>query len=313
MVKTRFLLLTLLFALSVAAFMTLGARGNWDFILPFRGMKLLALVTIATAVALSTMVFQTLTANRILTPSIMGFDALYLMLQTGLVFFLGGFGFATLDPTLKFTLETALMLTAALILFGTVLRNAADLSRMVLTGLILGVFFRSLTALINRLIDPSEFSVVQQASFARFNAVNADLTWIATGITLAVFLWLMRQHRALDVISLGREAAINLGVDHDRATKRLLVAIALLVSVSTALVGPIVFFGLLVSALTHRIIGTWRHAALLPASALIAATVLIASQTLFERALRLQTSVSVVIEALGGLVFLFLILHRRPR
>ncbi|PTQ67569.1 iron chelate uptake ABC transporter family permease subunit [Celeribacter persicus] len=135
MVKTRFLLLSLLFALSVAAFMTLGARGNWDFVLPFRGMKLLALVTIATAVALSTMVFQTLTANRILTPSIMGFDALYLMLQTGLVFFLGGFGFATLDPTLKFILETALMLTAALILFGTVLRNAADLSRMVLTGL----------------------------------------------------------------------------------------------------------------------------------------------------------------------------------
>lgn len=313
--RPRIVLLSLglVFALAALVFMTYGARGNWDFILPFRGAKLVALVTIATSVALSTMVFQTITANRILTPSIMGFDALYLLLQSALVFTLGGFGFAGLDPLIKFGLETGLMMLAALALFGLALRNARDLSRMVLTGLILGVLFRSLTGLLNRLIDPSEFSVVQQASFARFNAMHEELLWITVAITLTAGLWLIARHRELDVIALGREAAINLGVDHDRATRQLLIVVALLVSVSTALVGPIVFFGLLASALAHQLTRSWRHIVLLPASALVAATTLVASQTLFERVLRLQTSVSVVIEALGGIVFLFLVLRRNSR
>ncbi|MEP0661853.1 MAG: iron chelate uptake ABC transporter family permease subunit, partial [Roseobacter sp.] len=69
--------------------MVLGARGNWDFILVFRGTKLLALVIVATAIAVATILFQTLTSNRILTPSIMGFDALYVLFQTALIFTLG--------------------------------------------------------------------------------------------------------------------------------------------------------------------------------------------------------------------------------
>lgn len=296
---------------ALAVYMTYGARGNWDFILPFRGAKALALITIAVAVSTSTVIFQTLCANRILTPSIMGFDALYLFLQTAMVFALGGFGYAGLDPLAKFALETGVMLVAALALFGAVLRNAADISRMILTGLILGTFLRSLTGLINRLIDPSEFAIIQQASFARFSALNSELTWIATAITFATLAYFLSARRTLDVLALGREASIALGLDHDRLTRRYLLLIALLVSVSTALVGPIVFFGLLAAALAHQLVGTWRHGPVLVAAALVAATTLLASQTLFERVLKLQTSVSVVIEALGGLIFLYLILRRR--
>nr|WP_255553427.1 iron chelate uptake ABC transporter family permease subunit [Maritimibacter sp. DP1N21-5] len=305
--------LSVLFITVIVGYLTIDAKGHWDFVLAFRGAKLSALLTIAVAVAVSTVVFQTITANRILTPSIMGFDALYLFLQTALVFFLGGFGFASLNPFAKFGVETALMLVAALALFGVVLRNAKDLARMVLTGLILGVLLRSLTSLLNRMIDPNEFSVVQQASFARFSAIEAELTWISAAIVVACFLWLMARHRMLDVMALGRDTALSLGVSQDREVRRLLVVVALLVSVSTALVGPVIFFGLLVSALTYRIAGTWRHGVLLPVSALVSAITLVGAQTLFERVLGLQTSVSVVIEALGGVVFLILILRRRAR
>ncbi|MEC7761582.1 MAG: iron chelate uptake ABC transporter family permease subunit [Pseudomonadota bacterium] len=301
--------------------MTIGARGNWDFVLPFRGAKLLALVTVAVAVGCSTVVFQTITANRILTPSIMGFDALYVFLQTGLVFSIGGLGYAGLNPYLKFSVETSLMLVAALALFGAVLRNAADLSRMILTGLIIGIFLRSLTGLMARLIDPNEYSVVQQASFARFDAMNTELTWIAAGITAGCFVWLMARRWRLNVIALGRETAMSLGIDHDRESRRLLVVVSLLVSVATALVGPSSnsfsgtggFFGLLAAAIAYRVAATWHHAIVLPAASMIAAITLVFGQTLFERLLQLQTSVSVAIEALGGLVFLFLVLRRRTR
>lgn len=311
MVPRKLGLLAGLLGVSILAYMTLGARGNWAFILPYRGTKLLALLTISMAVASSTLVFQTLTANRILTPSIMGFDALYLFVQTALVFGLGGVGYNALNGYGKFGVETGLMLLAALALFGAVLRNAADLGKMVLTGLILGIMLRSLSGLLARLIDPSEFAVVQSASFARFNDVNLDLVGVTAVLTLLCVAWMMWRHHLLDVLALGREQAIRLGVDHDRETRRLLVVVALLVSASTALVGPVIFFGLLATALAYRGMGTWRHAVLLPASILTAATILIASQTLFERFFKLQSSVSVVIEALGGVVFLFLILRRR--
>ena len=59
--------------------MTLGANGQWDFVLPFRGGKLAVMLLVAYAVAVSSVLFQTVTHNRILTPAIMGFDALYLL------------------------------------------------------------------------------------------------------------------------------------------------------------------------------------------------------------------------------------------
>nr|WP_319247013.1 iron chelate uptake ABC transporter family permease subunit [uncultured Celeribacter sp.] len=300
-------------ALAAVAYLTIGARGDMGFVLSFRGGKLIALCLVAASVAISTVVFQTLSANRILTPAIMGFDALYLLLQTGLVFTLSGVGYASLPPVEKFIVETGVMLIAAMVLFGALLRRGNDLSKMVLTGIIFGVLFRSLTSLLNRLIDPSEFAVVQSASFAQFNAVNTDLLWIAGAVTLLACGLLMLRHRKLDVMALGRDTAIALGVNHDRETRLMLGLVAVLVSVSTALVGPVVFFGLLAAALAYRLAGTWRHALLLPLSALTAATILIASQTLFERVLKLSTSVSVVIEALGGLLFLVLILKGSRR
>jgi ABC-type enterochelin transport system, permease component len=96
------LLVALLAILSALAFMTVGVRGSWSFVLAHRGVRLAALVTVAYTIAVSTVLFQTLTGNRILTPAIMGFDALFLLLQTALVAVLGGAGASALDPRLLF-------------------------------------------------------------------------------------------------------------------------------------------------------------------------------------------------------------------
>lgn len=296
-----------LLLLATVMFLMLGTQGNWDFVLAFRGAKLLAIVTVGTAISLSTILLQTLSANRILTPSIMGFDALFLLLQALLLVSLGGIGFSHLNPILRFCAESFLLTVSALVLFRTVLGNATDLSRLLLTGLILGVLFRSLTSLISRLIDPSEFAILQGQSFASFNGIDDRLIPLATGVTAVVAFWIWRQHHRLDVLALGRDVSINLGVEHAKLTRNLLAAISVLVAVSTALVGPIVFFGLLVSALTYRLAGSWRHQNLLPFSCLVSALLLVFGQTLFEHLLNLKSSVAIVLEGLGGLVFLALL------
>src|SRR5690606_24133882 len=111
------LILAAIALVSVVCFMTLGAKGSWSFIIPFRGRKLLALVLVADAIAISTVLFQTVTANRILTPSIMGFDALYVLLKTAIVFFLGPQMLVLIDPHLQFGIEVVLMIGFSWLLF----------------------------------------------------------------------------------------------------------------------------------------------------------------------------------------------------
>ncbi|CZT36985.1 iron chelate uptake ABC transporter family permease subunit [Rhizobium sp. 9140] len=305
--KRRLVLLSVLAVVSVAAFLTLGLRGNLAFVLQIRAVKLLALVQVAVSVALSTVLFQTVTANRILTPSIMGLDALYLFGQALLVFLLGGLGYAAIGGGWKFAAEVLIMIALAAVLLRPLLTARLDMSLLLLTGVTIGLLFRSLSQLLFRLLDPNAFAVVQAASFANFNALRADLTIIGSVVTFAAAALCWHQRHRLDVVALGREAAIGLGIDWSRTAALLLLIVALLVAVSTALVGPVAFFGLLVAALAERILGTRRHAVILPAAALVAIILLVGGQTIFQHLLGSASTLGVVIEFAGGIAFLLLL------
>ncbi|MGV2687013.1 iron chelate uptake ABC transporter family permease subunit, partial [Clostridium perfringens] len=75
----------------VAVFLFIDLGGNWDYALPRRIKKVLAIILTGGAIALSTTVFQTVTNNRILTPSVMGLDSLYVLIQTTVIFVFGSF------------------------------------------------------------------------------------------------------------------------------------------------------------------------------------------------------------------------------
>ncbi len=306
----RLIILAAIALAAVIAFMTVDLRGNVAFVLHLRGLKLLALLQVAVAIAMSTVLFQTVTANRILTPSIMGLDALYLFGQTALVFTLGSLGYASLDGGLKFAAEVLLMIALAMGLLWPLLRTRMDMNLMLLMGVTLGLLFRSLSALLSRLLDPNAFSVVQMASFANFNTLRADLTILGTIATLGAALLCWRARHTLDIVGLGRETAIGLGIHWTRTATGMLLLVAILVAVSTALVGPVAFFGLLVAALAERLMQTQRHALLLPAAALVAIIVLVGGQTLLQHGLGGASTLGVVIEFAGGLVFLALLILR---
>lgn len=311
MVKSRFIILVVSLMLSILFYLTYNAKGNWDFILTFRGKKLILLCTIAYTIGVSTLLFQTLTHNPILTPGILGFDALYLLLQTALVFFFGGIGFTQLDPSHKFFFETLLMLGVSLLLFSSLTQNKSDLPRMILIGVIFGVLFRSLNNLLQRMIDPTEFAVAQGSSFASFNITTPTLLWIGLGITLLCSIWVWKQRHKLDILLLGQDKAVGLGLEYSRFSRQLLICCALLVSISTALVGPILFLGLLVCAIVNAITPTIHHSIRIPMTFLVSAITLVLGQAIFEQVLKMQGVLSVVIEFVGGIVFIYLILKRK--
>ncbi|MCP1170528.1 iron chelate uptake ABC transporter family permease subunit [Limimaricola litoreus] len=311
MAERRLILTAGVLALGCACFLLWNLRAPMGFILSLRATKLAALLIVGAATGAATVLFQTVAGNRLITPGIVGFDALFVFLQTMLVLALGGAGYATLPTLPAFLIETACLAGAGMALFGLLLRRGAgDLIRLVLSGLILGVMLRGLSGFAQRLLEPSEFAVVQQASFASFGAVDATQLAIAApllGLALAL-AW--RLSPRLDLALLGRDKAITLGLDFDRFVMVVLGLIAVMVAVSTALVGPVTFLGLLAAALAQALLRHPHHAALVPAAAALGALILVAGQFLFERLLGFQSTLAVIVEFLGGLVFLVLVLRR---
>ncbi|RMW99073.1 enterobactin ABC transporter permease [Allofranklinella schreckenbergeri] len=307
----RLAALALCALLCAALFLTLNTRTDWAFTLQLRGAKLAAMALVAYAVGISTVLFHSITHNRILTPAIMGFDALYLLIQTALAWAFGMQALSAINPTLKFAAETALMLALALLLFRSLFTGGVrSLHLMLLVGVVLGVLFRAATALLLRLIDPNQFGSLQDRFFASFNQPATALLATASALLLAASALLWRMRHQFDVIALGRDMAINLGIDYQRRVLHILVCIALLVSVSTALVGPVTFLGLLAANLAYTLIGDMRHRYSLPAAALLGFIALAGGQMALEHALGYNSALSIVIEFIGGIAFIALLLRQ---
>ncbi|WP_068783938.1 iron chelate uptake ABC transporter family permease subunit [Paenibacillus phocaensis] len=290
-------------------FMTIDAGGQWDYILPRRGKKLVAILLTGTAVAFSTVVFQTITNNRILTPSIIGLDSLYMLLQTVIVFLIGGAALTMMSKNLRFVMAVGFMIGFAMLLYRVLFRKEGrNIYHLLLIGIIFGTFFSSVTSFLQKLIDPNEFLVIQDKMFASFNNVHSDLLLISLAGVLGVALYFARFAKYLDVLSLGRDHAVNLGVSYEHVVKRMLVVVAILISISTALVGPITFLGLLVANVAYQFLNTYRHKTLILGASLIGFIALVGGQLVVERVFTFSTSLSVIINFAGGVYFIYLLL-----
>ena len=109
----------LVIAILLFMIMSVNVTGNWSFTLSLRGKKLLALMTVGFAIGTSTLLFQTLTHNPILTPALLGFDSLYVLIKSLMVFFLGAVGMASIPTLGKFGVEVIIMLGLSLVMFRT--------------------------------------------------------------------------------------------------------------------------------------------------------------------------------------------------
>ncbi|GAA4845030.1 petrobactin ABC transporter permease YclO [Paenibacillus vulneris] len=300
-----------IFALAlIAVFLFIDVGDNWAYVLPRRGWKIAAMVLTGGCIAFSTVIFQTITNNRILTPNIIGLDSMYMLAQTGVVYMFGSTTKLLVDNNVNFVLTLAVMMLFAALLYKMMFkREGSHLYFLLLIGIVLGTLLGSLTTFMQVLIDPNEFLVLQGKMFASYNKVQGKLTIICSVVIVLVAVYYSRLAKYMDVLSLGKDQAINLGVDYHYVVKRLLIVIAALISVATALVGPITFLGLLVANVTYQFMKTYRHALLIPASILISIVALVGGQLVVERVFTFNTTLSVIVNLIGGVYFLYLLLR----
>lgn len=305
--KTGVLAVLALTLIGLFLFFKLG--DNWDYVLPKRTIKALAIVLTGASIAFATTVFQTITNNRILTPSILGLDSLYMLIQTIVIFVFGSKTLMMMNSNVDFLVSVGLMVVFSGLLFKLIFKGEnQNIYFLLLIGIIFGTFFGSMSTFMQVLIDPAEFMIVQDKMFASFNHVNTKLLLMGGVLLLLVTLYFLRFIKYLDVLSLGREQAINLGVNYDYVVKRLLFIVAVLISISTALVGPITFLGLLVVNVTYQFLKTYRHSYLIAGSVLISIIALVGGQLIVERIFTFSTTLSVIINFVGGVYFIYLLL-----
>lgn len=305
-------LVTAVALLAVCLYLFVPLSGNIQYILQLRILKVLAIILTGASIAYATVIFQTITNNRILTPSIIGMDAVYQLFQTVLIFFWGTTTLQFTQKQVNFLLTVAMMVGFALVLYLVLFRrDGTNLHFLLLVGIVMGTLFSSLTTFLQVLIDPNEYAALQGSLFASFTRVNTDVLMLAGGLTLPTMLYGLRHLRLLDAIALGRDHAINLGVDYGPVVQRLMVVVAILMAVSTALVGPITFLGLLVANISYHLVDTYRRAPLIWCAVGVGIFALVGAQFVVERYLSYSVPISVVINFAGGIYFLYLVLKER--
>jgi len=286
---------------------------NPGFVLPRRQMRLISMIIVSIAVAYSSVIFQTITTMKIFTPSIIGFDSLYMFIQSLMVLFAASGGyFITGIP--NFLISILIMILTSSLLYGFVFKKGKQsVHFLLLSGMILGTVFSSLTTFIQMLIDPEEFAILQNRLFINFNSVNESLIIVATIVIIVTILVSFIFFKYLDVLSLGSHMALSLGANHKKLSIFYLIIIAILVSASTALVGPATFLGLIATNLTYQIVKSYRHKHIIPVACLISIISVVGGQFLLSRVFNLSTNLSVIINFIGGLYFMYMLLFKNSK
>jgi len=313
--KKSIVILLVLALVLIVSFLFIGVNSNnIRYALYRRIPKIYAIILTGGAIGFSSLIFQTVTNNRILTPSILGIDSLYVLLQTSVVFLLGSSSAIISNGNINFIITIAAMLLFSSLIYKFLFRKGSkNIFTLLLIGVVCGTLFESLTTFMQVLIDPVEFQVVQDKMQASFNNINTDLLFISSVVIIICIGYAYDYLKTLDVMSLGRDEAINLGVDYDKMVKNMLIVVIILTSVATALVGPITFLGLLVVNIARQLIASYKHSNLGIVTILISILSLLGGQLLVEQLMNFGVSVSVIINFVGGTYFIYLVMKERNR
>ena len=274
-----------------------------------RTPKLIVMLITAFAIGGASIVFQSIINNTIVTPCLLGMNSLYTLIHTAVVFFAGTGSFLALNANASFAVDVVLMGLVATVIYGWLFQKTRhNVLYVLLIGTVLSSFFSSIQTTLTRIMDPNEYDTLLTTLVASFSNVNSEIILLSILLLYAVIFVLRKDLMLLDVLTLGKEQAINLGVDYDSSIRRLLLGVTLCIAVATAMVGPISFLGLIIANLARQFLKTYRHTQLILGSALFGMIVLVGGQLLVEHVFTYSIPVSVFITVGGGIYFLYLLL-----
>ncbi|WP_456276957.1 iron chelate uptake ABC transporter family permease subunit [Bacillus sp. AK128] len=276
-----------------------------------RIVAVVAMFIAAICHSLSTVAFQSITNNRIITPSLLGFESLYSTIQTGTMYIFGATALVSFSGIGPFFLQVGLMVLISLMLYGWLLSGKyGNLQLVLLIGIIMGTGLSTLSAFMRKLLSPSEFDLLQTRLIGSVNNADSEYFPVVLPMIIILALLLFVFSKKLNILSLGKDVSTTFGVKYQPNIIYALVLVTILMAISTALVGPLTFFGFLVAILSYQAAPTYDHRYIFPMALAIGFFVLTSAYFLMYHVFNAQ-AVSVFIELFGGIVFLIVILRKR--
>lgn len=312
----KLMFMLLLVALAGAAYMLVGVNFEnqklFAYAMKIRTPKLIAMLITAFAIGGASIVFQSIINNTIVTPCLLGMNSLYTLIHTAIVFFAGSGSLLARNANAAFAADLLLMGVVATVVYSYLFKKTRyNVLYVLLIGTVLSSFFSSIQTTLTRVMDPNEYDSLLSTLVASFSNINSEIILFSV-VVLAVVIFVLRKDLALlNVITLGKDQAVNLGVDYDRTIRRLLLGVTMCIAVATAMVGPISFLGLIIANLSRQLLKTFRHGQLILGSALFGMIVLVGGQLIVEQVFTYAIPVSVFITVGGGIYFLYLLLTNR--
>ena len=314
--RKKMIVMFVLFILAAALYMTVGVKFEnqklFEYSMKIRTPKMIAMMITAYAIGSAAIVFQSIINNTIVTPCLLGMDALYTMIHTILVFILGSGSALVVNANCSFLIDLVIMGVTATIIYSYLFKKTKhNVLYVLLIGTVLTSLFSSIQSTMTRIMDPNEYDTLLTTLVASFSNVNSEIMILSITVLLIVAIALRKELYILDVLTLGKEQAINLGVDYDASIRKLLLGVTLYIAVATAMVGPLAFLGLIIANLSRQLLRTYRHTQLISGSVLFGMIILIGGQLIVEKIFVYAIPVSVFITLFGGMYFLYLLLRRR--
>jgi iron complex transport system permease protein len=287
---------------SVEAIVTLGLR------LP----RVLVAVLAGGALAVAGVAFQGLTRNPLAEPSVLGVTSgaafgVVLAQILGL-----GAGVADALAVAAFAFGGALLAAISVYLIAASPGGLA-IQTLLLAGVIVGIFFSSAITVVISIVDFNRLGGVIHWLLGNLTPVPAGSLAVFAVLAAAGFVLILRSARELNLLALGEESALQLGVDAERLKRRVFLAAALLTGTVVAFSGPISFVGLVVPHVLRGLVGQ-DNRLLVPTALVGGGAFLLAADTLARNIVApAELSVGVITAFCGAPFFVWVLRGRAAR
>ena len=312
----KLLMLTLVVLGVCSAYLLINAYFEipklFQYVLSLRIPTLMVMLIAAFAIGSASIIFQSIINNRIVTPCLLGMNSMYTLVHTAVVFIAGSKSMIATNSNLSFAIDLVVMAITATFVYSYMFQKTRNnMLYVLLIGSVFSSFFGSIQSTMIRVMDPNEYDTLLTTLVADFNHVNVEVITFSFVLLIALTILLWKELMLLDVITLGKQQAINLGVDYDRSVRKLLLGVVLAIAIATAMVGPISFLGLIIANLARQLLKTHKHSYLIIGSTLMGMLAIIAGQLISQHVFSYAVPISTFITIGGGVYFLYLLLFKK--
>lgn len=290
-----------------------GSKSNEIAIFKIRLPRIVIAILVGIALATSGTILQGVTKNDLADSGILGinsgaalFVVIYIYIMNGNVY----------DGVSNLTIFTMPIVALAGAIFGAGLiyllawKNGINSSRLLLIGIGINIAFTSLLTIFQLKFTTQEFNRVMAWTSgsiwgASWKYVLAILPFILIFMILTIY-----KSRYLDVLNLGDEVSIGLGIDVEKERRKLIIYAVILAGVATSVAGSIGFLGLISPHIARRLIGP-KHKNLIPVASLIGVFILLVSDTIARNIIApMEIPVGIVVSIIGVPYFIYLMLSK---